>query len=782
MSIRYNTASPGLNNAGLEGRALTGSPPDFVPTPWVRNPSWLALTTVSASESKFVGLHAIYPESNFLALSGAGAYTVDWGDGSATEDFAASVVAYHEYDYLDADLSGTNAPVTLDGTADTINRTAHGYVNGDQVSLYNITSTTGVNEAALYYVVSAATDSFKISTEVAGSAVNLVGDGTATLLPYKQVLVKVYPQAGQTFTQLNLHQKHNKTGLQAYDSGFLDIRIAGPDLTDIRIGVQTPGSNTQTIYFASLERIDLLSSDCRQLNRLLYNCYSFQKFENFVTSSAAATTMSVTFTDVGDLVTATAHGFRNGDSVIFTAINTTTGISTLTEYFVISATTDTFQVSTSYGGSAAALTTDGTGTAARGTSLTSMCSGCGSLQAVSLFNMSSVITVNDMFNSCRMLRQIPLFDTSAVIVMAAMFTACSLLTTVPLYNTTAVISMASMFASCNALTSVPLFNTASVTNMQSMFSGCSALPSVPLFNTASVTSMSNMFSNCFALTSVPLFNTTSVTTMQSMFSNCRALTTVPLFNTVSVTNMSSMFSTCNSLTTVPLFNTVSVTNMSSMFSNCNSLTSVPLFNTASVTNMNSMFSSCQLLTSVPLFNTASVTIMSGMFTGCTALTTIPLFNTASVTSMSGMFSNCRALTTVPLFNTVSVTNMSSMFSNCNSLTSVPLFNTASVTTFNSMFSECRSLASVPALNLGGVTSSSGYSSLFTSLASLSQIKATGIKFTFSVANCKLSAAALNEIYTNLATVTSQTITVSGNHGTNADDPTIATAKGWTVTG
>jgi hypothetical protein len=65
---------------------------------------------------------------------------------------------------------------------------------------------------------------------------------------------------------------------------------------------------------------------------------------------------------------------------------------------------------------------------------------------------------------------------------------------------------------------------------------------------------------------------------------------------------------------------------------------------------------------------------------------------------------------------------------------------------------------------------------------LSQIKATGIKFTFSVANCKLSAAALNEIYTNLATVTGQTITVSGNHGTNADDPTIATAKGWTVSG
>jgi len=46
----------------------------------------------------------------------------------------------------------------------------------------------------------------------------------------------------------------------------------------------------------------------------------------------------------------------------------------------------------------------------------------------------------------------------------------------------------------------------------------------------------------------------------------------------------------------------------------------------------------------------------------------------------------------------------------------------------------------------------------------------------------LSSAALNEIYTNLATVTGQTITVSGNYGTTGDDPTIATAKGWTVSG
>jgi hypothetical protein len=86
------------------------------------------------------------------------------------------------------------------------------------------------------------------------------------------------------------------------------------------------------------------------------------------------------------------------------------------------------------------------------------------------------------------------------------------------------------------------------------------------------------------------------------------------------------------------------------------------------------------------------------------------------------------------------------------------------------------------MNFGSVTSSANYSNMFQNCPSLSQIKVTGIKFTSSVTACKLSAAALNEIYTNLATVTSQTITVTNNHGTNADDPTIATAKGWTVTG
>lgn len=69
-----------------------------------------------------------------------------------------------------------------------------------------------------------------------------------------------------------------------------------------------------------------------------------------------------TFTDSGDLVTASAHGLSNGFMLSFLTITTTTGISISTRYYVISATTNTFQVATTVGGSAVALTTDGSGT------------------------------------------------------------------------------------------------------------------------------------------------------------------------------------------------------------------------------------------------------------------------------------------------------------------------------------------------------------------------------------------------------------------------------------
>jgi surface protein len=80
------------------------------------------------------------------------------------------------------------------------------------------------------------------------------------------------------------------------------------------------------------------------------------------TNTPLTTPIAVAFTDSTDTVNLTAHGLSNGDEVSFFTIVTTTGIVINTIYYVVNATTNDFQVSSSFGGTALALTNNGSGT------------------------------------------------------------------------------------------------------------------------------------------------------------------------------------------------------------------------------------------------------------------------------------------------------------------------------------------------------------------------------------------------------------------------------------
>jgi surface protein len=80
------------------------------------------------------------------------------------------------------------------------------------------------------------------------------------------------------------------------------------------------------------------------------------------TGTPLTTAVACTFTDAGDLVGLTSHGLSNDDVVSFPSITTTTGLVINATYYVVSATTNTFQVSGTLGGTALALTNNGTGT------------------------------------------------------------------------------------------------------------------------------------------------------------------------------------------------------------------------------------------------------------------------------------------------------------------------------------------------------------------------------------------------------------------------------------
>ncbi len=88
----------------------------------------------------------------------------------------------------------------------------------------------------------------------------------------------------------------------------------------------------------------------------------------YYTSPLGSRVGAFTATDTGDLFTSPAHGLADDDRVTFraqTGDTLPTGIAAGTVYYVISATTDTFQVSATEGGGAVALTADGAGVATK---------------------------------------------------------------------------------------------------------------------------------------------------------------------------------------------------------------------------------------------------------------------------------------------------------------------------------------------------------------------------------------------------------------------------------
>jgi len=554
--------------------------------PWVRPASWTALPDVTGLQ-KFAGLHAVFPDSNFVALSADGNFTVDWGDGTGTTNVSSGVTAEYNIPYANAattsDVGIASAVAcTFTDAGDTVGLTAHGWDNGQQVAFNTITSTTGISTYTTYFIVNKAADTFQVATTAGGSALTLTtnGSGNVYVPQYRQVIVTVVPNGGN-ITKLDLHIKHSTSGLQVYSSGFLDVAISAQYMTDLRFGVQTPGGATQVISHSLLQQFNLVASDLRQLRNLLYTCRSLESIQNVVTSSTAAASASCTFTDSTDTVGLTAHDFRDGDNVIFTAITSTTGITKDTAYFVRDKAADTFKVASTYGDTALTLTTDGTGTVVRGTNFVGMFTGCYSLTSVPLFNTAAGTSFGSMFNSCFSLASVPLFNTAAGTSFSSMFTSCFSLASVPLFNTAAGTSFGSMFNSCFSLASVPLFNTAAGTNFVGMFTGCYSLASVPLFNTAAGTNFTSMFNSCYSLASVPLFNTAAGTNFTSMFNSCYSLASVPLLNTAAGTNFTTMFSVCYSLTSVPLFVTSGEsTNYANMFSTCSSLKSAALSGTA----------------------------------------------------------------------------------------------------------------------------------------------------------------------------------------------------------
>lgn len=446
--------------------------------------------------------------------------------------------------------------------------------------------------------------------------------------------------------------------------------------------------------------------------------------------------VAVTFTDTGDTVNRTAHGYQNGQRVNFASIVSTTGISTHTTYFVVGRTANTFQVASTLGGSALPLTTDGSGTV-----------------YIPEYKVA-LVTVTPQAG-----QNLTAFSLQKVHSQSGL-------------NAYAPSAWLSLRINGASLASLEVANS-------SGFCPANNIVEFALGENV-VTSFHRLLRNCYALRQVSEMRTASGTNFSGVFSYCASLQAVPFLDMSGGTNVNEAFNNCSSLQAVPLIDVSSATTASFLFNSCYALQAIPALDLSLCTSLTSAFSYCWRLTVVGSLNTPICAAFDSAFRNCSSLVKAPWMDTGAATNLSVLFSFCTALQEVPCYNTSAATNVFQMFNSCSSLRTVPLLDISNATLVSLMFYQCGSLQILPPLNFNSATVIGNF--VFGQCYNLAVARLVNAKVDHGFVDCKLSSAALDDIYTGLPTVTAKTITVTGNYGTTGDTPSIATGKGWTVTG
>lgn len=562
---------------------------------------------------------------------------------------------------------------------------------------------------------------------------------------------------------------------------WLSIAAAGTNISSFTVGSPTIGQTTsgmlERFYFSG-------SNQITSFNSMFNSCFSLKEVtELFMGSATGTTAFQSMFSGCRQLVKIPVMNINNTAAVLTSMFLNCNNLPSVT--FVSSSNV---------------------------TGLSNTFNSCLQLQTINGFDFTSP-TLNDLTNTfanCLSLTSLPPINVTNVVSLNSTFSGCGLLTSIKFIGTTSkVTNFSATFSGCYSLVDIPKeFDCRSTTGLGQTFTGCRSLRESPVFyNTTAVNTVTNLFQNCSQLKKVNLFDTRAVTNFTSTFAGCTLLTTIPRFNTSRVTLFTSTFSSCPLLKTIPLLNTANATDFSSTFNGCTSLVSIPPINTSKGTTFSNTFTSCPALTKIPYLNTGNGTDFSSMFNACTSLTEVPTLNTSNAGTMSNMFLSCQSLKRVPNFNIPNCTTIASMFQGCTMLTDAPTFyNANKVTDATGMYASCTNLRRVPGM---GITSFSSITNMFngcsnlievgniqcpaaslintvttfSNCGSLKRMGITNINASFQVINCSLDSNALNEIYTNLsATGAGKTIQVTNNWGTANDNPSIATAKGWTVTG
>lgn len=414
-----------------------------------------------------------------------------------------------------------------------------------------------------------------------------------------------------------------------------------------------------------------------------------------------------------------------------------------------------------------------------------------SLKAVKLYNVDSLLNGNYMFKECYGLEVVEFnCDTSNMASGEGMFDYCYSLQVAPEMNLDGFTGVGAkeMFRYCSALRQIPDYSMVNNRRTQGMFNGCTSLVVGPTLDIHpdGLNMGLGMYQACTNLMVAPPLKIAAGTN-GSMFHSCNSLQNLDGWDFTELTDASNMFYRCYSLKRLGDNGWVfpNITNASSMFRECLALewpAEITLGTGGSNGTLATTFYLCTTMIHAPdITDMSGVVTMHEMFRDCEGLQTIPDYDTSNVQTFSGVCDGCHSLWETPAWDCSNCTAFQNGFDDCYSLTKINLFNLAPSLNVQFMF-NATGVREIPAtIDLSGITVST-YMNSFLGAVPLREFNAIGPSTSFSIVNAELDAAALNAMYTALPTVGSATVTVTGNPGTSGDNPSIATAKGWTVTG
>ena len=468
--------------AAIEGGGLTP-----VINEWVRPSDWLPITKPDGTSQKVIGLFAVFDsDTNYVAFTATGAYTVDWGDGSAPENYASGAQCQHKYTFANIDPTTTTAEgyrqvvITITPQA------------GQNLSIINFQkyhSEVGGNYGFTAWLELYASTSH---ADVLGGLSNWMITTTQTMIP---MLKAVYILPCNTVFDNRMGSTMFKG--QAENVEYVEISrpnvviLSSGPFQNLRLikkfnilpGTKVSDGKDLFLECNSLVEAPMLDlSSCIDTSYMFSNCSNLQTVPQYVTTNVR--NMSYMFNGCRSLETVPLLDMQNNTTMLY------------------------------------------------------MFSNCSVLKEVPLFNTAKVTMFLSAFSSCQNLRSIPLFNTSKVTSFANAFSTCYQLRDVPLLDTSSCTDFSNMFAACYSLVRVPTFNTSEATIMSSMFNNANALKSIPLFDTAKCTSISALTGSIRSqVTEIPAFNMNLSSSIQNFSgSNIRRFKAYGFISPLNVSN------------------------------------------------------------------------------------------------------------------------------------------------------------------------------------------------------------------------------------------------------